>query len=53
MISVAKVNQRRWLEESRQWLENVDRTHLALASATKQKIKKRLLSSEPGTSPQP
>ena len=27
-----EVNQQRWLEESRQWLENVDRTHLVLAS---------------------
>ena len=31
-IAVAEVNQRRWLEESGQWLENVDRTHLVLAS---------------------
>ena len=28
----AKVNQQRCSEESRQWLENVDRTHLVLAS---------------------
>ena len=27
IIDVAEVNQRRWLEESGQWLENVDRTH--------------------------
>ena len=26
-----EVNQQRWLEESRQWLENVDRTHLVPA----------------------
>ena len=32
IIDVAEVNQRRWLEESGQWLENVDRTHLVLAS---------------------
>ena len=32
MIDVAEVNQRRWLEESGQWIENVDRTHLVLAS---------------------
>ena len=31
MIDVAEVNQWRWLEESGQWLENVDRTHLVLA----------------------
>ena len=30
---VAQVNQRRWLEESGQWLENFDRTHLVLASS--------------------
>ena len=32
IINVAVVNQRRWLEESGQWLENVYRTHLVLAS---------------------
>ena len=32
MINVAEVNQRLWLEESGQRLENVDRTHLELAS---------------------
>ena len=32
VIDVAEVNQWRWLEESGQWLENVDRTHLILAS---------------------
>ena len=32
MIAVAEVNQRRWLEESGEWLENVDPTHLALTS---------------------
>ena len=31
IIDVAKVNQRHWFEEIRQWLENVDRTHLVLA----------------------
>ena len=31
-VAVAEVNQWRWLEESGQWLENVDRTHLGLAS---------------------
>ena len=34
-IDVAEVNQWRWLQESGQWLENVDRTHLVLASTTK------------------
>ena len=29
---VAEVDQQRWLEESGQWLEIVDRTHLVLAS---------------------
>ena len=32
IVDVAEVNQRRWLEESGQWLENVDQTHLVLAS---------------------
>ena len=31
-ILVGEVNQQRWLEESGQWLENVDRTHPVLAS---------------------
>ena len=29
---LAEVNPRRCLEESEQWLENVDQTHLILAS---------------------
>ena len=33
IIDVAEVNKRRWFEESGQWLENVDRTHLDLVSA--------------------
>ena len=32
IIDVAEINQHPWLEESGQWPENVDRTHLALAS---------------------
>ena len=32
MVDAAEVNQRRCIEESGQWLENVDRTHLVLAS---------------------
>ena len=32
IVNVAEVNQRRCLEETGQWLENVDRTHLVLAS---------------------
>ena len=32
IINVSEVNQWRWLEESGQWLENVDQTHLVLAS---------------------
>ena len=31
IIDVAEVNQQRWLEESGQWLENVDQTYLVLA----------------------
>ena len=31
-VAVTEVNQQRCLEESGQWLENVDRTHLVLAS---------------------
>ena len=32
IITVAEVNQPRWLEESEQWVENVQHTHLVLAS---------------------
>ena len=32
IVDVAEVNQQRCLEESGQWLENVDRTHPPLAS---------------------
>ena len=32
IIDAAEVNQLHWLEESGQWLEHVDRTHLVLAS---------------------
>ena len=32
IIDVAEVNQQHWIEESGQWLENVDRTHLVLSS---------------------
>ena len=32
IIDVAEANLWRWLEDSGQWLENVDRTHLVLAS---------------------
>ena len=32
IINIAKVNEQSWLEESGQWLETVDRTHLDLAS---------------------
>ena len=32
IIDVAEVSQWRWAEESGQWLENVDRTHLVQAS---------------------
>ena len=35
IVNVAEENQRRSLEESRQWFENVDRTHLVLAGTTK------------------
>ena len=31
IVNIAEVNQRRRLEESETWLENVDRTHLILA----------------------
>ena len=31
-LNVAEVNQWLWIEASGFWLENVDRTHLALAS---------------------
>ena len=45
MINVAEVNQQRWLEVSGQWLENVDRTHLILASG-KSVLQKNLLSGQ-------
>ena len=32
IINVAEVNSQHWLEESGQWLDFVDRTHLVLAS---------------------
>ena len=32
IVNVAEVNQRPCLEESGQWLENVNQTHLVLAS---------------------
>ena len=32
IINVAEVNQWRWLEETEQWFEYVDQTHLVLAS---------------------
>ena len=32
IVNVAEVHQQHGLEESGQWLENVDRTHLVLAS---------------------
>ena len=31
-MNVVKVSQWRWIEESGQWLENIDQTHLVLAS---------------------
>ena len=38
IVTVAEVNQQRCLEESGQWLENVDQTHLVLASVYYKKI---------------
>ena len=32
IVTAVEVNQRHCLEESRQWLENADRTHLVLAN---------------------
>ena len=42
IVDVAEINQRRCLEESGQWLENNDRTHLVLTSGKQvlQNIKK-------------
>ena len=34
IIDVAEVNQWRWVEESGQWLENVDRTHLEASACS-------------------
>ena len=43
IVDVAEVNQWRCLEESREWIENVDQTHLVLASdkLVLQKIKNK------------
>ena len=43
IIDAAEVNQRRWLEESGQSLENVDRTHLYLASGKARTTKKTVV----------
>ena len=40
IIYISKVNQRRWLEESGQRLENVDQTHLVLTCVASQYYKK-------------
>ena len=40
IVDVAEDNQQRCLEESEQWLENVNRTHLVLASG-KQVLQKK------------
>ena len=47
IVDVAEVNQRCCLEESGQWLENVECTHLILASA-KLVLQKRNESRQPG-----
>ena len=39
-MDITKVNQRRWLKKSGQWLENVDQTHLFLASCMPSAAKK-------------
>ena len=44
IVDVSEVNQRRCLEESVQWLENVDRTHLILASGKLVQLKSLILS---------
>ena len=41
-MDIAKVNVPLWLEESGQWLENADPTHLVLASG-KSVLQKRLI----------
>ena len=42
IIDVAEVNWQRWLEESGQWFETVDRTRLVLASANPNTTKRSL-----------
>ena len=37
-FDVAEIYQLRWLEESEQWLENVDRTHPVLANSSSGKL---------------
>ena len=50
IVKVADVNQRRWLEESGQWLENDDQTHLVQASAsTKKELSEKCFNHQPGT----
>ena len=41
IVDVAEVNQQHWLEESGEWLENVDRTHLDQANGKPLKQKER------------
>ena len=40
-FDIAEIYRRRWLEESGQRLENLDRTRLVMASATKANITKK------------
>ena len=46
-IAIADVNKQRWLEESGQWLENVDRTHLVLSSGKQVQQKLRYFRTRP------
>ena len=41
LIGVTQINYGRWFEESGQWLENVDQTHIVLASGKPQQEKRK------------
>ena len=43
IIDVAEINQWRWFKEKGQWLENVDRTHLVLASGKPELKKSKMI----------
>ena len=51
IVNVAEVNQQCYLEESGQWIENVDQTHLVLDSGKASATKKSCWVVDPWTRP--